>query len=326
MDKTFLRQEYISRINRVIDFIEQNLHEELSLEKLADVSNFSRFHFHRIFKTFVGETLNQFINRVRIEKAASQLIINPRKSITEIALDCGYSGSAAFSRSFKEIYKMSPSQWRAGGFIQESKNCKTESKSCEANGNKWKEFDISSFYIDDVTFNQKWRIKMKDEKQIQVEVKEMPEMNVAYVRHIGPYAGDAVLFENLFKKLMNWAGPRNLLRFPETLCMSVYHDNPKITDEGQLRLSVCITVPEDTQVDGEIGKMKISGGKFAVGRFELTNSNEYEGAWNALIGGWLPESGYQLDDRLSYELYHNDPKEHPEGKHIVDICVPVKPL
>ena len=167
---------------------------------------------------------------------------------------------------------------------------------------------------------------MNDEKQIQVEVKEMHEMNVAYVRHIGPYKGDSDLFEDLFKRLMNWAGPRDLLRFPETMCLSVYHDNPEITDEEQLRLSVCISVPENTKVDGEIGKMKISGGKFAVGRFELKASDEYEGAWNALIGGWLPESGYQLDDRLSYELYHNDPKEHPEGKHIVDICVPVKPL
>ena len=113
MDKKYLRQEYISRINRVIDYIEANLQEELSLNSLADVSNFSRFHFHRIFKSMVGETLNQFINRIRIEKAASQLIINPRKSITEIAFDCGFSGSASFSRSFKEMYKMSPSGWRA---------------------------------------------------------------------------------------------------------------------------------------------------------------------------------------------------------------------
>ena len=45
-----------------------------------------------------------------------------------------------------------------------------------------------------------------------------------------------------------------------------------------------------------------------------------------VFGGWLPESGYQPDDRLCYEIYQNDPKEHPEGIHIVDICVPVKPL
>ncbi len=159
----------------------------------------------------------------------------------------------------------------------------------------------------------------------EVEVKEMPELNVAYVRHIGPYKGDVDLFEGLFEKLMKWAGPRGLLQFPETQCLSVYHDNPEITDEDKLRTSVCITVPKDTKVEGEIGRMTIPGGKFAVANFEI-NSNEFEDAWNTLMGGWLPESGYQPDDRLCYEICHNNPKEHPENKHIVDICVPVKPL
>jgi len=55
------------------------------------------------------------------------------------------------------------------------------------------------------------------------------------------------------------------------------------------RYSACITVPEDTRVEGKIGKMTMPGGMYAVGR-------------------------------------QNDPNEHPENKHIVDICVPVKPL
>ncbi|CAB1077266.1 hypothetical protein D1AOALGA4SA_5059 [Olavius algarvensis Delta 1 endosymbiont] len=45
-----------------------------------------------------------------------------------------------------------------------------------------------------------------------------------------------------------------------------------------------------------------------------------------LMGGWMPQSGYQPDDRFCYELNHNNPKEHPENKHVVDICVPVRPL
>ena len=166
---------------------------------------------------------------------------------------------------------------------------------------------------------------MKDMNQVQVEVKDMPEFNVAYIRHIGPYAGDSDLFEEIFTRLMNWAGPRGLLRFPETKVIAVYHDDPKITDEDKLRLSACITVPEDTPVEGEVGKMAVPGGKFAVARFELS-TDEFEEAWNMVYGGWLPESGYQPDDRLFYELYHNDCREHPEKKSIVNICVPVKPL
>lgn len=172
---------------------------------------------------------------------------------------------------------------------------------------------------------QVWRMQMKDKKQVKVEVKEMPELHVAYVRHTGPYKGDAKLFAGLFGKLMEWAGPRGLLRFPETMVLSVYHDDPEITEEDKLRTSACITVPEDTRVEREIGKMTVPGGKYAVGRFEL-DPDEYEEAWNMLYGDWLPESGYQLDDRPCFEIYQNDPKEHPENKHIVDICVPVKPF
>ena len=92
-----------------------------------------------------------------------------------------------------------------------------------------------------------------------------------------------------------------------------------------IRTSVCITVPEDTQVDGEVGKMTIPGGSYAIGHFEIDDKG-YEDAWNSIFSVWLPESGYQPDDRLAFEHCINNPEEHPEGKHIVDIYVPVKPL
>ena len=166
---------------------------------------------------------------------------------------------------------------------------------------------------------------MKNEKEVQVEVKELKEMIVAYVRHVGPYAGDGKLFEGLYTKLYTWAGPRGLLDSPGTQSLSVYHDDPGITEQNKLRTSVCITVPEDTKVDGEIGKMKIDGGKYAMARFELL-ADEFPKAWEMVYGSWMPQSGYQPDDGPSFELNHNDPKEHPEGKCIVSICVPVKPL
>lgn len=330
--KKFQRDEYASRINRVIDYIEKNIDDELSLETLANVADFSRFHFHRIFRSMVGETLNQFIQRIRVEKAAMKLVSQPKKSITDIAFDCGFSGSAAFSRSFREMFEMSPSQWRSRKTLQslDSKICKTDGKNGKVPGNIRKDFDVSLHYNYDENHNLKWRITMNDKKkqkriEAEIEVKEMPDFHVAYVRHIGAYKGDSNLFADLFGRLMKWAGPRNLLRFPETKCMSVYYDDPNITDEEKLRVDACITVPEDTKVEGEVGKMTVPGGKFAVGRFEI-DVDEYETAWSTIMAGWLPESGYQPDDRLCYELYQNDPKEHPENKHILDICIPVKPL
>lgn len=330
----FLREEYISRINRAIDYIERNFDKPLSLDDVADVAGFSRFHFHRIFKAMVGEPLNRFIIRIRVEKAAAMLINNPKKSVTEIAFDCGFSGSAPFARSFKSVFNMSASEWRDGGW-QKSKNCKTESNDCKTFGKIGQSFDVSSYYAEGINNNQQiWRIKMKKElsnkeglKRIDAEitVEEIDDLHVAYIRHIGPYKGDSRLFEGLFEKLFTWAGPRGLLNGPDLKILSVYHDDPEITDNEKLRTSICITVPEDAKVDGEFGKMTISGGTYAKGRFEI-KPDEYQEAWDTLCGGWFPESGYQPGDGVCFESYLSSPKDHPEGKHIVEIYIPVKPL
>jgi AraC family transcriptional regulator len=321
-----LREEYTARINRVIDYIEANIDKDLSLAELANVALFSPFHFHRIFKAMVGETLNGFIQRLRLEKAADKLVVNPKKSITEIAFECGFSSSSTFARSFREAFNMSASDWRSGGHFQYSKNSEAKSKESKSVGNIRQDFYTHSYYIENMT-KQMWRVEMKTNKELitNVEVKDMPEMHVAYIRHIGPYAGDEQLFGKLFNKLFSWAGPRGLLRFPETKVITIYHDNPEITDESKLRTDVCITVPTNAKVDGEIGKSIIPAGKYAIAHFEI-RPDQYGDAWNAVYGGWLPESGYQPDDRPCFELYLNDPKEHPEGKHIVDIYAPVKPL
>jgi AraC family transcriptional regulator len=324
--RNFLREEYTARINRVIDYIEANIGKDLSLAELAGVALFSPFHFHRIFSAMVGETLNGFIWRIRVEKAADRLINNPRKSVTEIAFECGFSGSSTFARAFREAFHMSARQWRSGGFLQDSKAGKTDSKEGQAVRNVRKDFDVQVYYTENMN-KQLWRVEMKPNKELiaSVEVKDIADIHVAYIRHIGPYAGDQQLFGNLFNRLCTWAGPRGLLRFPETKFVTIYYDNPEITDENKLRTDVCITVPADTQVDGEVGKATIPAGKYAIAHFEI-NPERYGDAWNAVYGGWLPESGYQPDDRPCFELYLNNPEEHPEGKHIVDIYVAVRPL
>jgi AraC family transcriptional regulator len=321
MENDYLKLEYKARINRVIDYIENHLTEDFKLEDLASIANFSKFHFHRIFYSMAGETLFRFIQRIRIERAAYMLLANRNKSITEIALDCGFSGSASFAKSFKEYYKMSASEWRKQPI---SNTGKTNSKISKMVSNRGKDYFQSSMYITYVNNLQTWRIQMNNKTQT-VEIKDLPEMTVAYVRHIGPYAEDTKLFESLYQKLFKWAGPRNLINFPETKNIIIYHDNPDITEKEKLRVSVCITVPPETEVSGEVGKIVIPAGKCALARFEIT-SKEFGDAWNWVYGEWMPKSGYEPDDRPCYEMYLNDPKEHPDHKFVVEICAPIKPV
>ena len=161
--RRFLVEEYRSRINRVIDYIEANIDRDLSLSELAEVAHFSPFHFHRIFRAMVGETLNGFIQRIRLEKAAMKLALNPRESITEIATECGFSGPSAFARAFRDTFGMSASQWRSGGHRQYSKNGKTDSKYNQSVGNIRQDFIIFPHYNLGKSY-QFWRVEMKNEK------------------------------------------------------------------------------------------------------------------------------------------------------------------
>ncbi len=153
-----------------------------------------------------------------------------------------------------------------------------------------------------------------------VEVKELPKMTVAYIRHIGPYKGDDKLFERIWNRLFTWAGPRGLIGGKDFKSLIIYHDDPNVTIEDKLRMSVCITVPAGTKVDGEIGKMEIEAAKYVIARFELS-AQDFQEAWGWVYGEWFPASGYQPDDKPCFEMYPEEPKD---GKFIVDICVPVK--
>lgn len=309
VSKRYLVEEYLARVNKAIDFIQRNLDKDLSLDELAHEAAFSKFHFHRLFKALVGETLSGFIRRLRLEKAANMLVYNPKTSITEVALSCGFSSSQLFCRNFKRVFGLSASEFRN----------QKQSKNSQLKSNDGQDSGAGLRYIEPQLLNiNKGGLNMK------VKVKDVPKMTVAYVRHIGPYKGDSKLFESLFGKLAKWAGPRGLMtKAPKFL--SVYYDDPKVTEDEKLRVDVCLVVPEDTKVEGEVGKMTLEKGKYAVAHFEL-RPDEYEKAWNQIYGEWLPKSGYQPDDRPCFELYLNDPKQHPEGKCIVDIHVPVKPL
>jgi len=101
----------------------------------------------------------------------------------------------------------------------------------------------------------------------------------------------------------------------------IYHDNPDVTDEQKLRLSICVPIGDGIEVSGEIGEMSISGGTYAVGRFIL-GTDEYGKAWAYMYSEWLPQSGYQPASDVPFERYA-DGDCGENGKTAVDICIPV---
>lgn len=154
------------------------------------------------------------------------------------------------------------------------------------------------------------------------QIQELPERHVAYVSFTGNYIGNSQVFEGLFGKLMGWAAPKGLIT-PNTVMLSSYQDDPKTTPPDELHVEVCMVAPEDVEVEGEVQKKILPGGKYAVATFELEGPQEYGAAWENVVK-WIDENNYTIDmSRPSYEIYKNNPKEHPQGHHILDICMSV---
>lgn len=315
--------EYVTRINKVSNYIDQHLAEPMTLGELSNVAGFSEYHFHRIFAAMTGETLFSYIQRLRVEGAATHICMySGEKTITQIAQDFGFSSSAVFSRTFKKRFGISPSEFRKSNHGQEESNLgqllRNRGKAMPghigytetalAGGHT--EAQASGHTVN----TRQWRFDMKPE----VKIEKFETMRVAYIRYVGPYAGDAKLFEGLYGRLAAFATPRGI---DMSTSYIIYHDDPAITDEQKLRVSVCVPIGSDVEVSGEICEMEIAGVDYAVGSFVL-GTDEYGQAWQYMFAEWLPTSGYKPAAAPALERYCDECSVNEKMK--VDICIPVQ--
>lgn len=299
-------KNYTKQINKALDFITSHLERQISVEELSEVAGMSPFHFHRVFSEEVGETIARFITRKRLEKAGRELIRSNDTPIAEVAFSVGYSSAALFCRNFKTHYGVTATEYR-------SKKQEENSKKRQSQSTKKEDISTLTRYL-----CERKTIKKGDKMMnCSFEIKSLDPKNVVYYRHKGEFdkMGPSI------NKLMQWAYPRGLVSNPPRIG-AVYLDDPEITPTDKLQSDVFLVVDGDVKVDGEIGKYTIDGGRYAVGRFEIAMS-EFGDAWQSMCG-LIAEHGCQSIDGFHHELYLNNPDEHPEKKHIVDICIPVK--
>ena len=103
----------MERIFNIIDFIEKNMYEPIDIHDIARASNYSTYHFCRIFRSLVGDSPKEYLRKRRLTIAAERLA-KGESSILNIALDCQFESHASFTRSFKQLFKMTPEQYREG--------------------------------------------------------------------------------------------------------------------------------------------------------------------------------------------------------------------
>jgi AraC family transcriptional regulator len=315
------RGEYERRINRVIDYVQTHLADELTLERLAGVAAFSPFHFHRVFAAITGETLSDFIRRVRLERAGGALISLPETSIFEIALRYGFSSAATFARAFRAHFGMSATQWRSGGAQQWRDLRDRQGKSGKPKRNpsqaERKNRKASMRRIGDSASMGHEGFAMR------VEIREIPPYRIAYMRHIGPY-GTSGAISALWARLRRWIWSRDL-QHVGLLTVGIGHDAPGIVAPEKLRYDAGVIVGRDFKPDRAVNVTDLPGGKYAIARFQ-GSAAVITDAWAWLYTAWLPGSGYQPEDRPRLELRRDHNLQLPADHLHCELCLPIGPL
>jgi AraC family transcriptional regulator len=311
------RAEYARRMNRVLNYIDLHLDQPLELAQLADVANFSRFHFHRIFAAWMGETLGDYARRRRLEKAAF-LLASTSDSVLETALATGFGSGEAFARAFKSRFGCTPSAWRADTATRLAQQAATIGQRGQSNP-------------DQVFGNhdQEGPLRFKDDGDsthfkgiaMEVQVLDLPAARVAYQRLIGPYGPAIGTFWR--GTMAPWMQAHGLVG---STCYGVGYDDPSITPPDKCRYDACVEVAPDFLPGQQADIMTLPGGRYAVARFKAQPLAIAE-AWMWLTREWLPSSGLQCDDRPCFERFDATTGMNPAtGEFTCDICIPVRAL
>ncbi|MBL8951377.1 MAG: AraC family transcriptional regulator [Myxococcaceae bacterium] len=269
-------RDYVNRVNRAIDHITRHLAEPLKLDEVAKIAAFSPFHFHRIFRAVVGETLLDFVKRTRLERAL-YLMSHDKRSLTEVALEVGFSSSSDFSRVFKAQFGVPP-----------------------------RAFDL-----------EQWRKAHRERlfprvpepsatDDFPVHIRELPARRVAYLRVFDPYQPDKV--RNACLQLVEWAKARGL---EKGQWLGYMWEEPELVPLEKCRYDVGLVVPEGVALSDEVGEQRLPAMK--VAEIEIKGSLELESKvieW--VYSVWLPRSGYVPDHQPSFEVWQGLPFAHGE--------------
>jgi AraC family transcriptional regulator len=263
--KMSTQMSYQERINRLLIHVQENLDKPLYLDNLARVAALSKFHLHRIFHAHTHETLNRYVRRLKLEYAAG-MILYSQKSISLIAMECGYDTPAAFNKAFLKYFGASPTNFRKVTHAP----CNTQ----HTKNNKGKTMNITP------------------------TITTIKPIRVIFLRGLGSYT---MTPKEVWPKLEQYARQKGLVK-NDTRRFGISHDDPIITPEEKLRYDACIEVDEHATADNEFGIQTIAGGKYATFTHHGTCRN-LDKLYDYIYKIWLPSSSHTLRSAPCFEEY-----------------------
>ena len=279
----------MERLLPVLVHIQANLDQDLSLEALANRARLSHFHFHRLFRSAVGETLKQYTLRLRLERAANRLVIND-STILEVALDSGFHSHETFSRQFKRRFNVAPKDYRqwARGEI------KLRSISTPPLDELYSDFELS-----------------------KTTVTRLAQLHVAFIRHVGPYES---VPDTLWHRLEEWAKSKRLAH--DLTFLGIAQDAPGVTPPERLRFDAGILVPESFSPEGVVGHQLLGFGEFAT----TTHVGHYRTlpkAYSSIVQRVLQLKKFRLGGLPAIEFYRTTRVDVSHEMNHTEIYLPV---
>ena len=266
MNERTTRSDYAERLERVFRWLADHLDDTLDLTRLADVACLSPYHFHRVYRAMQGETAAETVRRLRLHRAAVELITG-ELPVARVARRAGYSSQEAFTRAFKAAYAVPPARYRAS-FVPMPTANREESA------------------METMTY--------------EATIRQTKPIRVAALRHQGAYMNIGSTFE----RLLALAAGQGLLS-PQIRTFGVYYDDPLATPVNALRADACLALHDGKTPTGELQLGEIRGGRYAV-VLHVGPYAELERPYKWLYGTWLAQSGEEPDNAPVVEEYLND--------------------
>lgn len=280
---------YAKRFEKVFDYIDRHLSEELSVERLSQVANFSKFHFHRQFSQYVGVTVSRYVQLLRLRRASYRLAFEDKTPVTEIALEAGFENPESFSRAFKNTFDQTPSQFRKRPAWQ-----------------PWTQ-----------QYQFPFSVRMRT---MEVKVINLPVTKVAVLEH----RGAPELVNDSARIFIEWRKESGLSPVKSSNTYGIAYDDPDTTPPELFRFDICGSVEAEVPENrfGVINR-ELPAGRYAVLRHFGSQERISESAYY-LYREWLPQSGEELRNFPLFFHYLNLIPETPEHELITDIYLPLQ--